>query len=522
MSPIFVLCVVALGLVLWATRFHKQRYIPGVPIVGGPGKIRENRKLFVTEGMAILRRGYEENKDRLFYVPTPIGERLILPSRYLEELKAADMRQVDFQATFLEMFEGSYTTLGTHSRLLPQVVRAQLNQHLGEEIKPLRQTTDTANPPLTPANVLPQIQAEIRESLTEVLPPCEDWTEINVTDVMAVIIARVSSRMFGGTRLSRNEGWIQASLRFAHDGFQAATKLKKWPGLLKPIGQYFVPEITSIRNTYRVAENAIVPLLEERDRGCQKKDAHDLVGWMYAQAEGAEKSKKFIAGTLLKVSFAAYHTSAAAPTQLLFDLAARPEYIPALREEFYAADRDAVGNVSVKGFASMMKMDSIMKESQRFNPLLLLTFERIIKQDFRLSDGTVIPANTWVGSPAQAIAMDADLYPNPDTFDGFRFAKSTTTGAHEAGRRMPAIVKGKPHYTSAHPGSMAFGYGQHACPGRFFAMMEIKAITGEILKRYELKLPGGARPASVTFETQHLPNPDGRVLFRARRESQVI
>ncbi|KAK1145133.1 hypothetical protein N8T08_004566 [Aspergillus melleus] len=502
MSPIFALCVVTLGLVLWATRSHKQRYIPGVPIIGGPGKIRENRKLFVTEGMAILRRGYEENKDRLFYVPTPIGERLILPSRYLEELKAADMRQVDFQATFLEMFEGSYTTLGTHSRLLPQVVRAQLNQHL--------------------ANVLPQIQAEIRESLTEVLPPCEDWTEINVTDVMAVIIARVSSRMFGGTKLSRNEGWIQASLRFAHDGFQAATKLKKWPGLLKPIGQYLVPEITSIRNTYRVAENAIVPLLEERDRECQKKDTQDLVGRMYAQAEGAEKSKKFIAGTPLKVSFAAYHTSAAAPTQLLFDLAACPEYIPALREEYYAADRDAVGNVSVKGFASMMKMDSIMKESQRFNPLLLLTFERIIKQDFRLSDGTVIPANTWIVSPAQAIAMDADLYPNPDTFDGFRFAKLPTTGAHEAGRRMPAIVKGKAHYTSAHPGSMAFGYGQHACPGRFFAMMEIKAITGEILKRYELKLAGGARPASVTFETQHLPNPDGRVLFRARRESQVI
>lgn len=28
------------------------------------------------------------------------------------------------------MFEGAYTTLGTHSRLLPQVVRAQLNQYL--------------------------------------------------------------------------------------------------------------------------------------------------------------------------------------------------------------------------------------------------------------------------------------------------------------------------------------------------------------------------------------------------------
>lgn len=203
-------------------------------------------------------------------------------------------------------------------------------------------------------------------------PIQSDWTEINVTEIMAVIIARVSSRMFGGPKLSQNREWIQASLLFAHDGFNAAQKLKAWPRFLKPIGQHFIPEIRSIKNTYQVAERALVPLLDEREVDANTK-THDLLTWMYDQAQGTEKNKKFIAGTLLKVSFAAYHTSAAAPTQLLFDIAAMPEYIAPLLEEYGSVSRDHNQNITVKGFAQMKKMDSIMKESQRFNPLLLRT-----------------------------------------------------------------------------------------------------------------------------------------------------
>lgn len=475
---------------IWIVRYYKgrQRYIPGVPILGGKENIKKNRELFATQSLQILRKGYDEHNGGLFYVPTAIGERLILPGRYLEELKSANMQVVDFQGTFLEMFEGAYTTLGTHSRLLPQVVRAQLNQYLPD--------------------VLPEIQAEISDSLTELFPPCKEWTEINVTELMAVIIARVSSRMFGGPKLSQNREWIDASLAFAHNGFNAAQKLKAWPDVLKPVGQHMISEIRSIKNTYEVAERALVPLLDERE--LTKEKTHDLLTWMYDQAQGVEKNKKFIAGTLLKVSFAAYHTSAAAPTQLLFDIAAMPEYIPPLLEEYDSAIRDQNGHINVKGFAQMVKMDSIMKESQRFNPLLLLTFERIIKRDYPLSDGMIIPANTWIGCAAQAIGMDRNVFSNPDEFDAFRFVPSEDD-------KRTAAARAKTNYTSANPGSMAFGYGQHACPGRFFAMMEIKAIIGEILKRFEIKLPDGQpRPPSITFETQHLPHPTGPIMFKAR------
>jgi ent-kaurene oxidase len=39
----------------------------------------------------------------------------------------------------------------------------------------------------------------------------------------------------------------------------------------------------------------------------------------------------------------------------------------------------------------------------------------------------VIPAHTTIGVPAHAIAMDPKLYPEPETFDGLRFARLRQT-----------------------------------------------------------------------------------------------
>lgn len=91
---------------------------------------------------------------------------------------------------------------------------------------------------------------------------------------------------------------------------------------------------------------------------------------MAQEAKGDEADKDFIASILLKVSFAAIHTSAAAPSQLLYDLCAMPEYIEPLRREVESV-LNIDGTVDKRGFHKLVKLDSIMKESQRLNPLLL-------------------------------------------------------------------------------------------------------------------------------------------------------
>lgn len=63
-----------------------------------------------------------------------------------------------------------------------------------------------------------------------------------------------------------------------------------------------------------------------------------------------------------------------------------------------------------------------------------------------------------------------------------------------------------------------FGYGVHACPGRFYAVRKAKIVLGRLIQRYEFKWDGNitARPPGIAIEAQMVPNPDARILIKSR------
>jgi len=140
------------------------------------------------------------------------------------------------------------------------------------------------------------------------------------------------------------------------------------------------------------------------------------------------------------------------------------------------------------------------------------TFERIITKDFCFSDGFVVPAGTQVGVPAQAIAMDPELFENPEVFDGFRFATIRSSSKDNES-------EGRLQWAASNLSSMAFGYGKHACPGRAFAGFEIKQIMIHLLMTYDFKFreESSHRPENLMIETQMIPNNETQVLLRKRR-----
>jgi cytochrome P450 len=111
--------------------------------------------------------------------------------------------------------------------------------------------------------------------------------------------------------------------------------------------------------------------------------------------------------------------------------------------------------------------------------------------------------------------MDPEIFPEPEKFKGFRFDESvpkTSPGS------LNEKAKSSVAFAAAHPASMAFGYGRHACPGRFLASDEIKATMVYLLRNCDFKFPDNqaGRPPSLIFETQNLPNPAGRIMFKRR------
>ena len=80
-------------------------------------------------------------------------------------------------------------------------------------------------------------------------------------------------------------------------------------------------------------------------------------------------------------------------------------------------------------------------------------------------------------------------------------------------------------FVTADPNNLSFGYGRHACPGRFFASNEIKVLIVELLKRYDLGLgPNGEdekaefmRPKTLEMGFAYMADPKAKVWFKSRR-----
>ena len=103
---------------------------------------------------------------------------------------------------------------------------------------------------------------------------------------------------------------------------------------------------------------------------------------------------------------------------------------------------------------------------------------RVTTEDVTLSDGLRIPQNTYVLVSVHRM-REPTLYPDPEKFDAYRFVKMRETGEKKSDYA----------YTAATVAHMGFGYGKHACPGRFFAAHEVKIILCHLVLKYDIKLP---------------------------------
>lgn len=110
-----------------------------------------------------------------------------------------------------------------------------------------------------------------------------------------------------------------------------------------------------------------------------------------------------------------------------------------------------------------------------------------------LKNGLHIPKATKMEIATAAIHSDETHFYDAQTFDGLRFYKM---------RQRYADEESKHQYISTGKSDLAWGYGRHACPGRFLADIEIKLVLTEFLMRFEVKNPvGQPRHANIEFET---------------------
>ena len=171
-----------------------------------------------------------------------------------------------------------------------------------------------------------------------------------------------------------------------------------------------------------------------------------------------------ITGILLTVLFAGQHTSAILGTWIGLELFRSPKFIERIRDEMKTVYGEETA-VNFDALQNQSLIENVVREGERLHPPLILLIRKVMQTlEFK---GKVIPAGTMAMiSPALSHRLP-QIFADPEQFNPDRFAP-------------PHNELKQHHYTL-----IGFGGGKHACMGKNFAIMQLKAIWSVFLDHFD-------------------------------------
>ncbi|KAI0050551.1 cytochrome P450 [Auriscalpium vulgare] len=487
--------VAIIVLLLLVARWYRARdpLLLAIPTVGYSAPllsyISAIRYLFRSK--EILDEGYAKYKPGVFKIPMLNHWEVIATGpQLIEDMRKAPDNVLSFDAAVAQTLQVDYT-FGPEIRHDPYhilIIRSQLTRGL--------------------SGILADVREEIVTAFDDLIPAKNTWVKVNdVQDTLRKIVCRTSNRVFVGAPLCRNEDYQRLNIDFTIDVVKAALVINLFPNFLKPVVAKFVTNIPSqLRRQIRHLEPVIEErrkLFQEHGGVCQEDRPNDMLTWFMNEAKGIEQTTQQLALRLLTVNFAAIHTSSLSFTHALYHLAANPQYIQPLRDEVETVL--AAEGWTKAALGKMRKVDSFIRESQRLNGLGLVSMTRLVLQPFTFSTGVTLPPGTVLSCASAGTHTDETHYAQADTFSPFRFAEKRDVEAT------------KHHLVSTQHDFLAFGHGRHACPGRFFAASELKAMLAHLVLTYDVKFENGQGfPPNMFVASSCVPG-KADVLFRKRQ-----
>src|SRR3954451_1998927 len=143
-------------------------------------------------------------------------------------------------------------------------------------------------------------------------------------------------------------------------------------------------------------------------------------------------------------------------------------------------------------------LDAVAKETLRIRPVVF-DVGRVLKEPVELA-GYRLPAGVMVVPGIGLVHSNSDVYPDADRFDPDRMVGATLSP------------------TTWFP----FGGGNRRCLGATFAMVEMRIVLREILRRVELATTAAPDEPQKVKHVIMVPRSGGRIRVRARRPAPVV
>jgi cytochrome P450 len=188
------------------------------------------------------------------------------------------------------------------------------------------------------------------------------------------LVSQVSSRVFLGVPLCRDENWIRIAKNYTMELMQATYAMQYIPRPMRPFIWRFLPQLSTLQKSYAAARAIIDPEVQRRgaiaaqaiNRGEKLPKHLDAVDWMIEIAAQYPRKYDITAGQL-SLTFAAIHTTSTTATHLMYDIIEQ-SLIDDLRQEIINVYKEDKG-WSKNSLYKLKLLDSVMKESQRINCL---------------------------------------------------------------------------------------------------------------------------------------------------------
>ncbi|CAG7926536.1 unnamed protein product [Penicillium olsonii] len=445
---------------------------------------------FVEDAKGLLKGGLA--KCDIFRLTCDTGIRLVLSQRYLDEIRDhPSLSLFDLIRSESHPHIKGLEPFGQNIDILLDLIRKKLTVAQGILTGPLYKEASVA----------------LQDGWTD----NPNWHELALYPSIQRLVARLSCIVFMGEEMCRDEEWLRVVTNYAAHSLQANDALQLWPSMTRPIVARFMGSIRILRKEVQAARNIVDRVIKTREidkenalkNGVAPEIRNDAIQWIQDVAAGRDYEPALMQ---LGLALVAIFTTADLLTQALLDICGKEELISELREEVLAVLRE--NGVKKTTMHKLRLMDSVLKESQRLKPISLSTFRRMAMDNIRLADGTQIAKGTGLMIPNEWM-WDSQVYENPEKFDPYRFIKLREVAGHELSSSLISVS----------PEHMGFGLGRHACPGRFFAVNQVKIVLCHVLMKYEFRLADGTIPQVQKHGIRLQSDVSAKVLVRRRQET---
>ncbi|KAK1225679.1 hypothetical protein PQX77_011371 [Marasmius sp. AFHP31] len=480
---------------------------------------------FFRDGRNFISVGVQQFPGGIFKVPTFDGWQVIVHGRgMLEDLKKAGEEDLSTLEAFADLIKSDYTLSPTilHNPYHIDVVRTPLTRNINARFD--------------------EVCDEVAVAFDESLPAQKDgeWhsptnDSLDPLTMVQNIVVRASNRLLVGLPLCRNEDWCKLNVQFTVEVNRDSILISLFPRFLHPIvGPLISTWKANMRRAMRHLGEIVKEKLQMAEAGEERPN--DVVTWLVDmnnqignECQKGSHAVEDIVGRVLSINFAAIHTTSTAFTHALYHLAAHPEVQPLLREElervlFTNKEDGGEGLGWTKaGMVQLRVMDSFLKESQRFMTIQAISMTRRAVKPYTFSNGVVVPPGTFVAYASHAVHQDPEVYSQAQEFIPTRFSDMRT--GEESTKHQTVTPT---------PEWLIFGVGKHACPGRFFAVNEIKSMLVYLIRNWDVRFDEeknagkdgieweSGYPRSKEYMGNVVPNADVKLLFRKRKVSGSV